>query len=36
MAVSLRQGPAQKWLDYNKHGTIRRLLFLQQEDGCAL
>ena len=36
MAVSLRQGQAQKQLAHNKHGIIGRPLFLHQEDGCAL
>ena len=36
MAVSLRQGSAQKRLANNKDGIIERPLFLHQEDGCAL
>ena len=36
IAVSLQQGPAQKYLSQNKHGIIGRPLFLHQEDGCAL
>ena len=36
MAVSLWQGLAQKRPAHNKHGTIGRLLFLHQGDGCTL
>ena len=36
MAVNLWYNSVQKRLAYNKHGIIRRPLFLHQEDGCAL
>ena len=36
MAVSARQDSAQERPDHNKHETIGRPLFLQQENGCAL
>ena len=36
MAASLWHDLAQKRSAHNKHGIIRRSLFLHQKDGCAL